>query len=298
MSLTLNCTLLCASGASYDINPLTGIYTPDAVFSPAVAYTVPPTAISGDQINACLVGQTSIGIIVAFRGTIPPGDPDSFPDWLQDFFAEPVSAPGLPGLVHSGFMDALNSLIAGVINAVKALKPGPQNPVYVTGHSKGGGIAPLAAYLLQQTYGIPVRQTITFAAPKSGNLGFVTGYQLIFKNHLRYENYGDLVPLLPPADSFIAGLAQALSYIPDIGQELAKIVSEAAGWDYLEVGQELYIESNGNININEPDWEQIIDFVWNLASNILDAVGALANAHALGCGHGYMNGTCQKSVCG
>ena len=120
MSLTLNCTLLCASGASYDINPLTGIYTPDAVFSPAVAYTVPPTAISGDQINACLVGQTSIGIVVAFRGTIPPGDPDSFPDWLQDFFAEPVSAPGLPGLVHSGFMDALNSLIAGVVNAVKA----------------------------------------------------------------------------------------------------------------------------------------------------------------------------------
>ncbi len=137
MSLTLNCTLLCASGAAYDINPLTGIYTPDTVFSPAAAYTTPPTAVSGGQINACLVGQTSIGIIVAFRGTIPPGDPDSFPDWLQDFFAQPVSAPGLPGLVHSGFMNALNSLIAGVVTAVKALKPGPANPVYVTGHSKG-----------------------------------------------------------------------------------------------------------------------------------------------------------------
>jgi len=63
-------------------------------------------------------------------------------------------------------------------------------------------------------------------------------------------------------------------------------------------GRSSIIESNGNININEPDWEQIIDFVWNLASNILDAVDALASAHALGCGHGYMNGTCQNSVCG
>ncbi len=298
MSLTLNCTLLCASGAAYDINPVTGVYTPDTVFSPAVAFTAAPVAVSGDQINACLVGQTSIGIIVAFRGTIPPGDPDSFPDWLQDFFARPVSAPGLPGLVHSGFLDALNSLMAGVVTAVKALQPGPANPVYVTGHSKGGGIAPLAAYLLQQTYGIPVQQTITFAAPKSGNLGFVTGYQLIFKNHLRYENYGDLVPLLPPADAFIAGLAQALSYIPDIGQKLAKIVSEAAGWDYDEVGQELFIESGGQINTNEPDWEQLVDFVWNLSSSFPDWEDALASAHALGCGHGYMNGACQNSVCG
>jgi len=148
MSLSLNCSLLCASGAAYDIDPLTGIYTPDTVFSPAVAYTVPPTAISGDQINACLVGQTSIGIIVAFRGTIPPGDPDSFPDWVQDFFAEPVSAPGLPGLVHSGFMDALNSLIAGVINAVKALKPGPKIPFMSRGTARAAASprSPLTFY--------------------------------------------------------------------------------------------------------------------------------------------------------
>jgi hypothetical protein len=83
MSLPLNCTLLCASGAAYDINPATGQYTHDPVFSKAVAYSTDPTPISADQINACLVGQNASGIIVAFRGTLPPNEPDSYLDFYR-----------------------------------------------------------------------------------------------------------------------------------------------------------------------------------------------------------------------
>src|SRR6478736_5024266 len=145
MSLPLNCTLLCASGAAYDINPLTGQYTPDSVFSKAVAFSANPTPISEDTINACLVGQNADGIIVAFRGTLPPDEPDSYMDWLEDLFVEPVVYKGLPGEVHEGFLDAVNSILPQVVSVVTGLKPSATNPVYVTGHSKGGGMAPVAA---------------------------------------------------------------------------------------------------------------------------------------------------------
>jgi hypothetical protein len=72
------------------------------------------------------------------------------------------------------------------------------------------------------------------------------------------------VPLLPPADEFIGLLAKAVAYIPDIGTKLSKLISEAAGWDYMPVGAELFIEcaSNGyRINTNEPASEQVFDFM-------------------------------------
>jgi hypothetical protein len=72
MSLPLNCTLLCANGAAYDINPATA---------------------NTHQT------QNANGIIIAFRGTLSPTEPDSLMDWLQDLFAEPVAFKGLPGEV-------------------------------------------------------------------------------------------------------------------------------------------------------------------------------------------------------
>jgi hypothetical protein len=72
------------------------------------------------------------------------------------------------------------------------------------------------------------------------------------------------VPLLPPADEFIGLLAKAVAYIPDIGTKLSKLISEAAGWDYMPVGAELFIESASNgyrINTNEPASEQVFDFM-------------------------------------
>jgi hypothetical protein len=108
------------------------------------------------------------------------------------------------------------------------------------------------------------------------------------------------VPLLPPADGFVGLLAKAVSLIPDLGADLSKLISEAAGWDYASVGAELFIESaqnNYQISTNELALEQVLDFTWNLGLNISNWGTALGNAHALGCGYGYMSGTCPSSVC-
>ena len=89
----LNCTLACACATAYGINPVNGSYTPVSPFSDVVDFDPRPTAIDGtgsNRVNACLVGRNSNGIIVAFRGTIPPRDPDSLPAWPGDFFLAPT----------------------------------------------------------------------------------------------------------------------------------------------------------------------------------------------------------------
>ncbi|MBZ5603104.1 MAG: lipase family protein [Acidobacteriia bacterium] len=280
---------------------MTGLYTPRQPYSDIVAFNSTPTVINSpgvDRINACLVGTNANGIIVAFRGTIPPTAIDSIPDWLEDFFAAPTTCGSLPGQVHSGFCHDIQSIIEPIISTVKALNPA-QNKVYVTGHSKGGALASLGAYLLTAA-GIPVQQVVTFASPKTGDTNFQAGYQKVIPNQIRYENYGDLVPLMPPASAFIAGLVAVVSLIPDIGPKLAALFKEAQSWNYAAVGQEYYIESAANgyaIDTSENPYAQVGDFVYNLASNGWDIGTTLADAHAIACGYGYMSGGCPTGVC-
>ena len=270
-SVPLNCTLACACATAYGINPVNGQYKPVSPFCDVVNFDPAPTVINGtgsDRINACLVGKNSNGIIVAFRGTIPPGDPDSLPDWVVDFFAAPTTCGALPGQVHSGFCHDIQSIIGPVVAAVKALNPSG-NKVFVTGHSKGGALASLGAYLLT-TAGVAVEQVVTFASPRTGDAGFQAGYQKVIPNQIRYENYGDLVPLVPPPAVFISGLAAVVAQIPDIGKELAAIIAEAKNWDYVPVGAEYFIESAKDgyaINTGESQIDQVGDFIWNLVQN-------------------------------
>jgi hypothetical protein len=59
-----------------------------------------------EKINACLVGTTTDGVVLAFRGTLSsdgPGQEQTIRDWINDLDAELVCGDGLPGLVHAGF---------------------------------------------------------------------------------------------------------------------------------------------------------------------------------------------------
>ena len=191
-------------------------------------------------------------MIVAFRGTLPPSW-QSWPsvlDWLQDLLCEPESYPNLPGKVHTGFYDATSALIADVAAAVKSLNPAGTKPVYVTGHSLGGAMASIGAWIMQaQPYDISIAQVVTFASPKPGDGAFQAAYQKVFANQVRYENYDDLVPLLPPADDFIKLVAE----IPVIGE----LFKEAENWDYQPVGTLSYIESATDDYKVVPDYPMV-----------------------------------------
>ena len=60
-------------------------------------------------------------------------------------------------------------------------------------------MASVGAYIMQAApYHIRIEQVVTFASPKPGDSTFQAAYQKIFPAQIRYQNYGDLVPLLPP----------------------------------------------------------------------------------------------------
>ena len=293
VSTSLNFRLLCAAGSAYDIAPGGCAYRPDLVFSPVVAYINPPKPVCGgiDAINACLVGENADGIIVAFRGTLPPSlkDPESLLNWLEDFFDIPRSAPNVPGQVHSGFYDATMSVIGGVAAAVQNLNPGPNKKILVTGHSLGGAMASIGAYILSQTYHLPIQQVVTFASPKPGDVAFRDGYQKVIGNQVRYENYEDVVPLVPPSAKFIDAAVGLFSLIPDIGQKLSALFKRAEGWDYVPVGSQLFIEADKHTIIsNEPLASQIWDVVKEFGEDIWDRnFSSFAAAHTVTPGGGY-----------
>lgn len=196
-------------------------------------------------IDACYYGETDDLAILAFRGTLPPTlNVDNVHeflrillDWLND--AELAQVPGhnLPGLVHKGFLDSLDNLWQAIENfdIPKAIKRG--KPFYITGHSKGGGLAFLAAMRFILTYGTTPSGVYTYAAPRVGNSEFSLAYDARLKGcTCRFEFQDDIVPHLPPhTGSWLSALrgAQKASgkitpFIPD-----AKTASTKSSFDLL-----------------------------------------------------------------
>jgi hypothetical protein len=297
----LNCVLLNACGAAYNIAPGTCTYVSKPSYSPNVPYTQgPQTACGGEGlINAVTVGQCPFGIVVAFRGTLPPSlnDPDSWLDWLQNFFAVPASSPMVPGQVHSGFFNATTSVIQKVHTLVSGYNPGPENPVFVTGHSKGGAMASIAGYILSQDLKVPnVQPLVTFASPRPGDVGFQTGFQKVL-SQTRYENFKDIVPLLPPSLDFSQRLASHAGLkvieLTPVGRRLAHMLDSAKDWNYVPVGKMLFVTSTFQVIDNESVAQQTLDVVEEFVEDLVQRnFSSFAKAHSLLRGDGYNSGVC------
>ena len=299
----LNCILLNACGAAYNIAPNTCTYTPDTTYSPNVPYTADPqTACGGDgKINAATVGQCPFGVVVAFRGTLRPSatDPNSWLDWLQNFFEIPASIPSgpnrVPGQVHSGFFNAAASLIQDVYNLVTALNPGPDNPVFVTGHSKGGAMASIAAYILSQNRGVPnVQPVVTFASPRPGDTAFRDGFEAVL-SQTRFENFDDVVPLVPPSIEFIEPmLNNPLLMASDPKGKLRHMLQSAEDWNYVPVGNMLFITEDFQVIDDEDVTAQqlavVTEFVIDLT--VRKDFVSFVDAHVLDTNNGYYRGIC------
>ena len=187
----------------------------------------------GAPENAYLLIQTKIGVVLAFRGTLtPPISPDArFPsavadafakykereatmfasfisDWKNNFMAIPDPAVGR----HPGFDAAWSGLQAHLIakdcsptdcskflSFVSRLQGTASLRLYITGHSKGGALATLAALDLPGLIGgdiIPV--VYTFSATKALTVNGAERYADAAKNMYRFEHQYDIVPNVPP----------------------------------------------------------------------------------------------------
>lgn len=293
MTTSPQCRLLCASVTASAITqdgPIT--QQPAPYFGAAQFVDNPPVGFVGgtQAINACLVGTTIDGVVLAFRGTLPLDTPDheqTIRDWINDLDAELVRGNGLPGLVHAGFWGSLDSLWpALVVEVQKRLTAGgASTQLYVTGHSKGGAVADLAAMRFVIERGLRPA-TYTYAAPHPGDEAFAAA----FGQHLegvRYEYADDIVPLLPPSLAF----REMFVSVPFIQPYLHRF-----DLDYAPVGALRYITKAGSIIPDSPT----LPFQRYLSLAELIVAGdfeEIVDDHDAACGSGYMSAVCPQGVC-
>jgi hypothetical protein len=216
----------------------------------SVGWLEPPTIVRRGVAgrvgtDLALVGRVPDGVVVAFRGTLPPffGGEDSWDvllDWLNDGLSVCVTDPEYPGGVHLGFSDSMRRLWRdtadgiGVRTAVERmldqslLDRRARRHIFVTGHSMGGALANLFAWRAageRDWRELPV-SVATIAAARAGNAEFARIYDASRIACLRYELPTDLVPQLPPG-------RDTPGWIRMVAQQL---VPELARADYRPVG--------------------------------------------------------------
>jgi hypothetical protein len=218
------------------------------------------------------------------------------------------SGTQLPGMVHHGIFDSVNYIFNDIVNVIQSLQTtyGANTPLYITGHSKGGGMASLFAAMLYFGKAISLPSTTavyTFASPMIGNQDFVNGFTIKSFPVYRFENYLDIVPFLAPSSAFYSLLEDApIKAFPKTTVEgtllceglvaALKIAGDGNGaWGYVPLGILNFIEQDGSISDgpNNTDQQIAIDFASGLWSDVFAA-------HSHLCGKGYMNGTCSSNV--
>jgi hypothetical protein len=189
-----------------------------------VGWIEPPAVIRRDgpvghrSIDQALVGRVADGVVVAFRGSLPitfEGSHDGWAvllDWLNDSLAVCIETSDYAGGVHLGFAESMRRLwhdadgSPGILSVVRGLlvrnmmDGRAKRHLFVTGHSKGGALANLAAWRAAQMRewdDMPV-SVATIAAARVGNGAFAQAYAATRIACLRYEVPSDPVPHLPP----------------------------------------------------------------------------------------------------
>jgi hypothetical protein len=292
---TLDGRLLCASGTAYSVVADQAPVAPDPTnyYLAGAGFVQPPIGLVGgpDQIDACLVGQNSDGIVIAFRGTLPLDliQAPSLLDWLDDFEAAPVPAAGFPGFIHQGFVGVWGVLFPKItVELAKLQVASPGLPVYLTGHSKGGAVATLVAWSLNQA-GITPRKVVTIAAAKPADTVFSAAYDATGIDHVRYEYNNDIVPHLPLSDG---GFLDFLSAIPGFDQDFSNLKR----FDYQPVGTLWYIESGGQIISDNQTLRAERD--GHLAAEIIEhGLRPVFDDHSITCGSGYLTAIAPEGVC-
>lgn len=299
MATSLDCRLLCASRMAYGIVANASPVLPCPPYDLPIGFLKPPIGfISGQSgIDACLVGTNSDGVILSFRGTLPPDSPNheqTIKDWLNDLDVVLVSQPKIDGKVHQGFWDALNDLWKDLLGEVqKQLSAAPGKSLYITGHSKGGAMADLAAVRFALA---GIASTVrTFAAAHPGNADFAKFYAGLksITSSTRYEYADDIVPHLPPG-LFLRHAFVKIDLFGKFTDELAtKAVEDIS---YEPVGTLRFMDWNGNIVGDSPSLP--ISRTLHLAELIVKmSFDQIVKDHSIDCGGGYVNAVCPSGVC-
>lgn len=152
---------------------------------------------------------------------------ESVKDWLRNLtfrLMKDDGQYGLKGRQHAGFLAELKRVTPTLCAELEARRVlYGDKPLIVTGHSQGGAIAAIATAALPLV-GFPVKETVTFGAPRPGDRPFAES--LAGATLWRFEAGNDIVPHLP--------------FRPDV--PLLDLSREAL--DFCSVGQLVYGRKN------------------------------------------------------
>jgi hypothetical protein len=245
-------------------------------------------AEGSESINAVLVELTPDAVILAFRGTLPPGNKERpeavLSDWGEDLKAELRSDPAISGQVHEGFDTAIRSTLDELLKTLKEWKSEGAlrgKKIYITGHSKGGAMAAIGALLLSDQQFRP-DAVYTFAAPRAGDARFKEGFDAQHINTWRYENRYDIVPHVPPNSSDDAVVAKVFAEQFHVGDA-----------QYGSLGNLMYIDWTGRLTATYPELEEQRKAHFNSIG--LDQIARIVvDAHSSGKGDGYGQAVCRE----
>lgn len=154
------------------------------------------------------VGVNADHVVIAFRGTEAPNSIEGLKDWLltdavnllivpEGRLGTDLAAAGVGALFHQGFINALADIWEPVFTVVEAELKTSERPLWITGHSLGGALAKLAAWVFQRKM-LAVHQIYTFGAPMIGNEQAAQAFDREFAGKVfRYVNGPDPIPMLP-----------------------------------------------------------------------------------------------------
>jgi hypothetical protein len=180
--------------------------------------------------------------------------------------------------VHRGFSHSVNELWDWTLGQAKSRKPG--KPLYVTGHSKGGAMAGIAAMKFVAAGYQPY--VCTFEAARCGDPAFAAAFAKAVPHAVRYEFQDDLVPHLPPEDAFLALFRK----LPRFQQALSMAVP-----DYRPLGALNFIDWQGHVQADSPLLEAQ-RYAHLIALIVQRDARTIINDHSIGPGSGVASALC------
>ncbi len=160
------------------------------------------TVESKETDTQVLIENHADGLAIAFRGTF------NTEGWLRDLDIQKTTCEGMR--LHNGFLQDVLSILPKIDCEI----PSRSTPLYITGHSKGGGEA-IVCGLLLRINGFNVKQVYTFGQPRVGNFAFRQKYnELLGAVTTRVTHAADVVPWIPSFNYFHE---KGEAYLPSIG---------------------------------------------------------------------------------
>jgi triacylglycerol lipase len=199
--------------------------------------------ISVDNTQA-YVGHDADNLVVAFRGSEAPITLDGLKDWFltnaSNLLIQPEGplsteflAAGVGARWHQGFVTAITDIWEPLYAEVSAQMAEKPRCFWIAGHSLGGALSLMAAWLFFRKTMMP-HQVYTFGGPMVGNKVVADAFNREFAGKIfRYVNTADPVPLLPmmslAANDFVHTDKPMPESAANAAANLIAYLSDAAG---------------------------------------------------------------------